>query len=84
MFGLGSQEEYRDAKPQPVEVDVVSSRGRLSPGQRAGFPSPVACVWDLAVMAFEREAWIEFVLKPAEPDIDAYLAGNYSGGRVGG
>jgi len=25
-------------------------------------------------MAFEREAWIEFVLKPAEPDIDAYLA----------
>ena len=46
----------------------------MSPGQRAGFPSPVACVWDLAVMAFEREAWIEFVLKPAEPDIDAYLA----------
>jgi hypothetical protein len=34
-----------------------------------------ACVWDLAVIGFERQAWVETVLKnPAGPDLDAYLA----------
>ena len=34
----------------------------------------VACVWDLRVLAFERQAWIDTVLKqPHNPDIDAYL-----------
>jgi hypothetical protein len=34
----------------------------------------VACVWDLRVMAFERQAWLETVLKPSGgPDFDAYL-----------
>jgi prepilin-type processing-associated H-X9-DG protein len=34
----------------------------------------VACVWDLRVMAFERQAWLETVLKPSRgPDFDAYL-----------
>jgi hypothetical protein len=33
-----------------------------------------ACVWDLRVLCFEREAWIECVLKhPADPDVEAYL-----------
>lgn len=33
------------------------------------------CVWDLHLQNFEREAWIEHVLrKPAAPDFDAYLA----------
>ncbi len=33
-----------------------------------------ACVWELRVMAFEREAWIETVLaNPEGPDLDAYL-----------
>lgn len=33
-----------------------------------------ACVWDLAVMSFERQAWVEHVLaNPAGPDIEAYL-----------
>lgn len=33
-----------------------------------------ACVWDLRVMAFERQAWLDNVLKrPAGPDLDAYL-----------
>ena len=35
----------------------------------------IACVWELAVLAFEREAWVETVLAdPAGPDLGAYLA----------
>lgn len=34
----------------------------------------IACVWDLRVMWFEREAWVETVLaNPAGPDIEQYL-----------
>lgn len=33
------------------------------------------CVWDLALQAFEREAWLECVLgNPGGPDLEAYLA----------
>lgn len=32
-----------------------------------------ACVWDLAVIGFERQAWIEAVLAGEEPNIDGYL-----------
>lgn len=33
-----------------------------------------ACVWDLAIMAFERDAWLETVLaNPDGPDLAAYL-----------
>jgi hypothetical protein len=33
-----------------------------------------ACVWDLRVMAFERDAWLETVLRnPSGPDFEAYL-----------
>lgn len=35
----------------------------------------VGCVWELAVVQHERDAWIRHVLRrPAEPDVDAYLA----------
>ena len=34
----------------------------------------LACTWELAVHAFERQAWIDHVLNnPAGPDIDGYL-----------
>jgi hypothetical protein len=34
----------------------------------------VACVWDLRVMAFERQAWLDTVLRRTEgSDFDAYL-----------
>jgi len=34
-----------------------------------------ACVWDLRVMCFERQAWLETVLmNPHGPDLEAYLA----------
>ena len=35
----------------------------------------IACVWDLAVVGFERAAWVRHVLaNPVGPDLDAYLA----------
>lgn len=34
-----------------------------------------ACVWDLRLQAFEREAWVAHVLqRSASPDFEAYLA----------
>jgi hypothetical protein len=34
-----------------------------------------ACVWDLRLQAFEREAWVTHVLqRSATPDFDGYLA----------
>jgi hypothetical protein len=43
---------------------------------RASRPEdPIACAWDLGVIAFEREAWIRHVLDtPGAPGLDAYLA----------
>jgi hypothetical protein len=33
-----------------------------------------ACVWDLAIMAFERRAWLDSVLaNPGGPDLERYL-----------
>lgn len=35
---------------------------------------PIACTWDLRVMVFERDAWVEYVLtRHQEPDIQSYL-----------
>jgi hypothetical protein len=35
---------------------------------------PAACVWDLRVIGFERDAWLDTVLhNPAGPDLEAYL-----------
>ncbi len=47
------------------------------PGElRAASPQePIACVWDLGVIAHEREAWIRHVLSPpGGGDADGYLA----------
>lgn len=30
-------------------------------------------VWDLRVLAFERDAWLNTILKPERPDVTAYL-----------
>ena len=36
---------------------------------------PLACAWDLAVVAHERDAWVRHVLmNPGGPDLGAYLA----------
>lgn len=40
----------------------------------------IGCVWDLGVIAFEREAWIQALrANPAEPDLEAYLSARYAG-----
>ncbi|CAN5723048.1 hypothetical protein BH23GEM9_BH23GEM9_12900 [soil metagenome] len=41
---------------------------------RAGDSRFIACVWDLAVLAFERQAWIDSILAAPRPDLDRYLA----------
>jgi hypothetical protein len=33
-----------------------------------------ADVWDLYLLAFERQAWVNHVLKAEQPDISAYMA----------
>ncbi|MGJ4940274.1 hypothetical protein ACQR1W_06830 [Bradyrhizobium sp. HKCCYLS1011] len=38
------------------------------------------CVWELAVQAFERQAWLDHVLaNPAGPDVEAYLSAGLTG-----
>ncbi|WP_315702970.1 MULTISPECIES: hypothetical protein [unclassified Bradyrhizobium] len=38
------------------------------------------CVWELAVQAFERQAWLDHVLaNPAGPDIEGYLSVGLNG-----
>jgi hypothetical protein len=34
---------------------------------------PAACVWDLRVLAFERDAWLDCILRNSRPDVEAYL-----------
>ena len=33
-----------------------------------------ACIWELAIMGFERKAWIDAVLKDGRQDFGEYLA----------
>lgn len=52
------------------------------PGQlRPARPDePIACVWDLSVIAHEREAWVRHMLaNPRGADAEAYLADVLSG-----
>lgn len=39
----------------------------------AGEEELTACSWDLAVIGFERNAWVQYILQSDEPDVDAYL-----------
>ena len=40
--------------------------------------SLAACTWELAILAFERDAWVDCVLKSRAPDrLDAYLARHF-------
>jgi hypothetical protein len=39
-----------------------------------------ACVWDLAIMAFERQAWLDAVLANSDgPDLERYLEARLQG-----
>ncbi len=51
--------------------------GELTPAGPADF---TACTWDLAVLAFERNAWLAAVLQnPGGPDLERYLQAQLSG-----
>jgi hypothetical protein len=47
--------------------------------RRATSADPVACVWDLAVLAHEREAWIRHVLAAEAAGLEAYLEDHLAG-----
>ena len=51
-------------------------RGTLRP---AAPTELAACVWDLSVMAYEREAWMRHVFAADAPNLDAYLADQLEG-----
>jgi hypothetical protein len=43
----------------------------------------IGCVWELPPLAHERSAWVQHMLDPAVPDLDAYLADTLPAGLVG-
>lgn len=50
----------------------VAAGDALRPAMRADL---TACSWDLALLAFERDAWVDAILKsPSGPDLERYLA----------
>jgi len=53
---------YVSPSDEPHQLEYVTPTGLT------------ACVWDLSVQCFERQAWVETVLaNPNGPDIGAYL-----------
>jgi hypothetical protein len=52
---------YNSPNDDPTQLKDISGSG------------PAACVWDLRVMAFERDAWLDCILKNPHPDVEAYL-----------
>lgn len=57
---------------------LLSSRLDEPAALRPHFNAAIGCVWELAVVDFERRAWLEHVLaNPAGPDIVAYLGARF-------
>ena len=40
---------------------------------------PIACIWDISVVAHERIAWIRNILAADMPSLDGYLADTLRG-----
>jgi hypothetical protein len=40
---------------------------------------PMACTWELAIIGFERQAWLDHVLAAPRPDVERYLAAHFHG-----
>ncbi len=64
----------------PADENELNHHVYVSHGQdpdRLEYQTPtglIACAWDLRVLCFERDAWVELVLNShAEPDIEGYL-----------
>ncbi|MBL0355910.1 MAG: hypothetical protein IPP72_03055 [Chitinophagaceae bacterium] len=59
---------YLATNKKPTKFKLYSDRGIMT------------CVWELAVLWFERNAWVKHVLcKSENPDIDAYLIEQLNG-----
>jgi hypothetical protein len=62
-------------------ADEIQLRHQLFKANALGAPAfervttdLIACVWELAIVAFEREAWVETMLRsPKRPDVLHYL-----------
>jgi hypothetical protein len=59
-----------------VFLSSDTNRGTLRPAEPTEL---VACVWDLSVIAHEREAWLRHVFAAGIPDLDAYLEDQLDG-----
>ncbi|MGH8828608.1 MAG: hypothetical protein ACRDVZ_13645 [Jiangellaceae bacterium] len=44
----------------------------------------IGCVWELPALGHEPSAWVQHMIEPAEPDLDAYLADVLPSGPTGG
>lgn len=59
---------YFSPEEAPYQFSLLSDKGMMS------------CVWELAVLWFERNAWVEHVLQhPEQPRLEAYLAAGLNG-----
>lgn len=47
--------------------------------QHSNTESSVACVWDLGVIWFEREAWTKDMMRSEGPDVEGYLSAALNG-----
>ncbi|BET98876.1 hypothetical protein [Xenorhabdus taiwanensis] len=68
-----------DANMLRHQVFIISDENRLQPLDNTKI---IACVWELAVMFYERNYWIEQVMtteKLEEANIQRYLQKGYSG-----
>lgn len=86
-YGIGFMGVHRGATADVVFVDWWAAENELhhhlhvAESGRPGTLRPrsadelTACVWDLELIAFERAAWIRYVLERADaPDPDTYLS----------
>ncbi|MFJ7203846.1 hypothetical protein ACIQWR_09980 [Streptomyces sp. NPDC098789] len=46
-------------------------------------PGLIGCVWELAPLLHERDAWVRHLLAPDRPDLDGYLADSLAAGTTG-
>lgn len=84
-YGVGVVSVHRGASYDFVTVShwcyetELRSHTFMRPSSGSYLLEPVstsdlsADVWDLRLLAFERDAWVETVLRPGAADLDAYL-----------
>jgi hypothetical protein len=91
-YGIGFMGVHEGRGENLVFVDWWGNENELfhhvfvssprAPGQLEDvtMTSRSACVWDLAVIDFERRAWIRTVLsRPEDPDLEEYLRAHLEG-----